>query len=194
MKKETLKFSGAWADAFGEPERKGVWFVWGQSGSGKTTFVMQLCKELARFGKVAYDSLEEGDSLTMRNTLVRCGMTDVKKNFILLNCESMTELSERLSKRRSADFVIIDSFQYTQMSYKDYIKLKEENREKLLIFISHASGTRPSGRSAVSVMYDAALKIWVEGYRAISKGRFFGRTGQYTIWEEQAKLYWGDNY
>ena len=65
--KETFKFGGEWAEAFGEPERNGVWFIWGRSGSGKTTFVLQLCKELARFGRVAYDSLEEGTSLTMKN-------------------------------------------------------------------------------------------------------------------------------
>jgi putative protein kinase ArgK-like GTPase of G3E family len=59
MKKETLKLTGAWADAFGEPERIGVWFIWGNSGNGKSSFVMQLCKELAKFGRVAYDSLEE---------------------------------------------------------------------------------------------------------------------------------------
>ena len=71
MKKETLKLTGAWADAFGEPERIGVWFIWGNSGNGKSSFVMQLCKELAKFGRVAYDSLEEGASLTMQNTLRR---------------------------------------------------------------------------------------------------------------------------
>ena len=50
MKKETLKLTGAWADAFGEPERIGVWFIWGNSGNGKSSFVMQLCKELAAAG------------------------------------------------------------------------------------------------------------------------------------------------
>ena len=60
MKKETYPLEGVWAEAFGEPERNGVWFIWGRSGSGKTSFTMALCKELAKFGKVAYDSLEEG--------------------------------------------------------------------------------------------------------------------------------------
>lgn len=192
VKHEGLKFSGAWADAFGEPERRGVWFIWGQSGSGKTSFTMQLCKELARFGKVAYDSLEEGDSLSMRNAIMRAGMADVKNNFLLLNCENMKDLTERLTKRKSPDFIVIDSFQYTQMSYKDYIKFKEANAQKLIIFISHADGHNPAGGSARSVMYDATMKIWVEGYKAFSKGRFFGPTAEYTIWEERAKQYWGE--
>ena len=40
MKKETYPFEGDWADAFGAPERGGVWFIWGRSGSGKTSFTI----------------------------------------------------------------------------------------------------------------------------------------------------------
>ncbi len=43
---DTYKLSDEWKAAFGEPERNGVWFVWGRSGSGKTSFVLKLCKEL----------------------------------------------------------------------------------------------------------------------------------------------------
>mgnify|MGYP000320329112 CR=1 FL=1 len=57
MKKETLKLTGAWAEAFGEPERIGVWFIWGNSGNGKSSFVMQLCKELAKFDTPELDPL-----------------------------------------------------------------------------------------------------------------------------------------
>ena len=46
--------------------------VWGKSGNGKTSFVLQLCKELTRYGKVAYDSLEEGSSLTMQKRPGAC--------------------------------------------------------------------------------------------------------------------------
>ena len=73
MRIETLPLEGAWRDAFGEPERHGVWFGWGGSGSGKTSFVLQLCKELCRFGRVAYDSLEEGACKTMQNAFIRTG-------------------------------------------------------------------------------------------------------------------------
>mgnify|MGYP000662431750 CR=1 FL=1 len=190
MKKETLKLTGAWADAFGEPERIGVWFIWGNSGNGKSSFVMQLCKELAKFGRVAYDSLEEGASLTMQNTLRRFNMAEVNRRFQLLDCEPMSELGERMDKHKSPDFYVIDSFQYTQMTYRDYIQLKEEFPDKLFVFISHARGKNPKGDAATSVMYDADLKIWVEGYVAFSKGRYQGATGEYTIWEKGAYDYW----
>lgn len=192
IKSNELKFEGEWFDAFGHPDRTGVWFIWGNSGNGKTSFVMQLCKELAKFGKVGYNSLEEGVSLSMQNAIKRYGLTEENRKVVFYDCEKMDDLSERLKKPRQPKFVIIDSFQYTQMSYKDYIKFKEDHRDKLLVFISHASGTQPSGRSAVSAMYDASLKVWVQGHRAFSKGRFIGEKGYYTIWEEGAKKFWGE--
>lgn len=192
IKNNELKFEGEWFDAFGYPDRTGVWLIWGNSGNGKTSFVMQLCKELAKFGKVGYNSLEEGVSLSMRNAIKRYGLAEENRKVVFYDCEKMNELSERLKRPRQPKFVIIDSFQYTQMNYKDYIKFKEAHRDKLLVFISHASGTMPSGRSAVSVMYDASLKVWVQGHRAFSKGRFIGEKGFYTIWEEGARKFWGE--
>ena len=192
LKRETYTFEGAWAEAFGQPEQNGVWFVWGGSGNGKTSFVLQLCKELSRFGRVAYDSLEEGASLTMQNAFVKMGMQDVARRFVLLDREGMEQLDARLGKRKSPDIVVIDSFQYTGMTFRDYQAFKERHADKLLIFISQADGSKPAGRTAVSVMYDAALKIFVSGYRAISKGRYFGTKGYYTIWEERARLIYGD--
>lgn len=191
MKFDTLDFEGEWAEAFGAPERRGVWFIWGNTGNGKTSFVMQLCKELCRFGRVAYDSLEEGACLTMQNTLRRFRMQDVNRRFLLLDSEPLEQLSLRMDRRKSPDFYVIDSFQYTQMTYAQYIRFKEAHRDKLLIFISHAAGKNPDGRSAKKVAYDASLKIYVEGYRAFSKGRFIGPRGYYDIWPEKAEEYHG---
>ena len=42
-KYNTFPFEGKWKAAFGTTERVGVWFIWGNSGNGKTSFVMQLC-------------------------------------------------------------------------------------------------------------------------------------------------------
>ncbi|MRY91405.1 hypothetical protein GKD63_23440, partial [Parabacteroides distasonis] len=104
--------------------------------------------------------------------------------------EDIPTLKIRLRRHKSFNIVIIDSFQYTQMTYRDYIQLKEEFPDKLFVFISHARGKNPKGDAATSVMYDADLKIWVEGYVAFSKGRYQGSTGEYTIWEKGAYDYW----
>ena len=187
--REVYAFEGALQEAFGQPEQNGVWLIWGRSGNGKTSFVLQLCKELTRYGKVAYDSLEEGDSLTMQNALMRVGMGDVGRRFILLN-ESLKELDTRLKRRRSPDIVVVDSFQYAHIDLKQYEEFIEQHKNKLIIFVSQADGLKPWGRTAQSAMYSASLKIWVEGYRAISKGRYRGNLGYYTIWAEKAEEYW----
>ena len=187
--REVYAFEGALQEAFGQPEQNGVWFIWGRSGNGKTSFVLQLCKELTRYGKVAYDSLEEGDSLTMQNALMRVGMGDVGRRFILLN-ESLKELDTRLKRRRSPDIVVVDSFQYAHIDLKQYEEFIDQHKNKLINFVSQADGLKPWGRTAQSAMYSASLKIWVEGYRAISKGRYRGNLGYYTIWAEKAEEYW----
>lgn len=182
--------SPEWAAAFGKPAKRGVWFVWGDSGNGKTSFVMQLCKELTRHGTVAYNSLEEGAEDTMKNALLRHDMLGVSRRLQVL-CEPIEEMEERMDKRKSPDFYVIDSLQYTQMTYREYQYFKEAHRDKLIIFISHADGKQPGGGVAKKVMYDASLKIFVEGFRAFSKGRYFGTEPHYTIWDVGAERYWG---
>ena len=184
-----LPFENEWYDAFLQPERSGVWFVWGNSGNGKTSFLLQLMKYLTHFGNVLFNSLEEADSHTLRCGMEREGMRGV--NGLTIVRENPLELDGRLRKKKSADIVVIDSFQYFGLTYKGYKEFKEANRGKLVIFTSHANGKNPSGRAAMSVMFDATMKIWVEGYRAISKGRYIGDKGYYTIWEEEAEIYWG---
>jgi molybdopterin-guanine dinucleotide biosynthesis protein len=157
-KYRTLDFQGTWLDAFGQPESRGVWFIWGASGSGKSTFVCQLCKELSRFGRVVYNSLEEADSFTIQRSFADAGLAEVRRR-VLLVYESMEDLSARLSESKSPAFAIIDSFQYTRMNYGQYINFKERHRDKLIIFVSHAEGKQPTGRSAKGVMYDSSLKI-----------------------------------
>lgn len=191
MKKRTIPFTGEWEEAFGEPERTGIWFVWGQSGNGKTGFLMQLSKELCKFGRVAYNSLEQGISLSMQQTLALNRMEEVGGKFILLNRESIEEMSQRMAKPKSPDFYIIDSFQYTGMTAAAYSEFVSQHRNKLIIFVSQADGRNPEGRPAKKAMFDADQKIFVEGFKAMSKGRFFGPKGYYIIWKEGAERYWG---
>ena len=186
LERATYRLSERWHEAFGEIDRTGVWLIWGKSGSGKTSFVLELCKELARFGRVAYDSL------TMKNAFIRAGMMDVARRVVLLNRESMADLHERLSRPKSPDIVVIDSFQYTRMRYAEYQRFKEAHADKLIIFVSHATGDKPKGQAADAVMYDATQKILVKGYVAISKGRF-KPGGRYVIWDEGARRVWGED-
>ena len=185
-----FEFDGAWEDAFSHPETSGVWFVWGNSGNGKTSFILQLIKYLTQFDKVLLDSMEEGTTHTLQESFTRLNMQESQRKLMIVK-ENAEELEKRLLCKKSPNIIIIDSFQYFQLTYVQYLKFKEKFPKKLLIFISHADGKFPAGRSAKSVMYDATLKIYVEGYRAFSKGRYIGKEGNFTVWPEKAKAYWG---
>lgn len=189
-----IQWDGAWYEAFGFVSRVGVWFIWGNSGNGKTSFIIQLMKSLARFFKVAFVSLEEGSDYTVQKSYEAHGITEARKRIILIEDETLEEIEARMNKAKSPHVWIFDSFQYLGLNYKQYREFKQSHRDKLIIFISHADGKQPMGRSARSVMFDATLKIFVEGYLAISKGRYIGENGGiFTIWKEGAAKYWGED-
>ena len=187
-KAQTYLLDGGLGASLGEVELTGSWIVWGGSANGKTRFALQLAKALAHHVRVAYDSLEEGMSLSMRHAIDDVGFADVKRNFVLLDGEGVGELRERLKRQRSPKVVIIDSLQYTGLTYTEYKALRAEFKNKLFIFISHADGRNPKGAVANSVKYDAFVKIYVEGYMAYPQSRFGGGE-PYTIWQLGAAKY-----
>lgn len=191
-KRKMIAIDGQWKALLGEPELSGVWFVWGPSANGKTTFVLQLCKYLTKFARVAYNSLEEGDSESIANAFRTVGMEAVKSRIVLLDREPIDELTERLKRPKSPDIIVLDSLQYSGLTYPQYKAFKNELRKKLLILISHANGREPAGRTAKTIRYDADIKIRVEGYVASAASRYGGGE-PYTVWEKGAELFHGKN-
>lgn len=184
----TMPFTGAWQALVGNPERTGAWIIWGRSGNGKTRFALQLGKYLTHFGRVAYNSLEEGASVAMRTAFLETGMQDTARRLVLLDKEPIEELQDRLRRHKSPEIIVIDSLQYTAMTYAQYRELCQEFRQKLFVFVSHAEGREPAGRVAKSIRFDANVKIFIEGYMAYAVSRYGG--GQpYTIWEHGAGQY-----
>ena len=197
---ETVEFAGEWLASFGRPELRGTWIIWGGSGSGKTTFTLMLCKYLANFGRVAYNSLEQGLSLSLQKAWERVGMGEAGNSVILLNKEELPELRARLNKRKSPEIIIIDSVQYLDgFNWVSFKKLKREYPDKLFIFISQAdrAGKDPDGKLAGKIRYDAEIKIKVEGFKAFVTTRYEdaerGEGGaDFIIWEQGAAEYWAE--
>lgn len=192
MKFKELPFDGEFLKLIGCPEVAGSWLIWGDSGNGKTRFALQLAKYLAQWCRVAYNSLEEGASKSMKKAFAEVGMDEVRRKVILLDNEPISELKERLKMRRSPDVVVIDSLQYSGLNYRDYVALRTEFKNKLFILISHADGKNPAGQTAKSIRYDAFVKIRIEGYKAYALSRFGGGE-PYTIWDEGSALYYNDD-
>lgn len=192
---KTADFDGAWLASIGLPVLRGTWLIYGGSGSGKTSFCLQLAKYLSQFGRVLYNSLEQGLSPTMQAAWIAGGMEEAGRRVKLLDREGYDELFERLAKRQSPEIVIIDSINYLRgLRLCDYQLLSQRYRKKLFVVVAHEKGGEPKGALAQAIRYDADVKIRVEGYRAMVTSRYAtGEVGgdDYIIWEDGAEAYWG---
>ena len=188
---KTLAFEGEWLDLIGEPELTGCWIIKGDSGNGKTTFNLQLAKYLTNFGKVAYNTIEEGARATFQRAFKKVNMKPCKGKLIVLHKEGYEELLARLRKPKSPNIIFIDSVQYFDADKRRIKAMINEFPNKLFIFISHVEGSnnKPTGSTAKAVMYDADVKITVEGFKAFPISRY-GGTVPYVIWKEGADDYW----
>ena len=187
-KRKEINFDGEWFDLIGHPEVKGLWLIWGQSGQGKTRFALQLTKYLAlKDYKVAYISLEEGDSKSLSKAFLETGVADCQRKIVVWYEMIAKDIIKKLNLQRSPQIVFIDSLQHLRKNYAWYIKLKERFPKKLFIIISHANeNNKPDGKAAKSVHYDAFVKIQVKDFIAYATSRYGGGT-PFTIWSEGAK-------
>lgn len=187
LKRPKMAFDGRWKEAFGCPAPTGLWLIWGNSANGKSSFTMQLAKYLCRFAKVFYNSIEEDTEASFIDNIRRNRMEEEEGRFYTAKL-TLKEMEARMNDPRKEDVFIIDSFQagnFTTKGPMGYEGLVERHPDKLIIFISRADGNKPQGRPADNCCWDAGVKIWVEGFRAICKGRFSAKPGvTFTIWEE----------
>lgn len=195
---EVADFAGRWLASFGRPELRGAWIVYGESGSGKTHFALELIKYLSGFvGRVAYDTLEQGLSLSFQNAWRDAAMHEAGSRVIVLEKEPVEDLQVRLRKRKSPDVVVIDSITaLVGFTRSVFIELINEFPNKLFVFIAHEEGGKPYPAIAQHVRKLSEVKIRVEGYKAFITTRFSGKGGEggsdFVIWEQGADEYWID--
>lgn len=186
-KYQVIDWGEEWSAPFGKPEMTDTWFISGPSASGKSSFVMQLSKELCHYGPVLYGSYEEGVSKTYQDRLLRHGMDEVQGRFKTFVDDTLHQLHDRLKSPgyKKVKFVVIDSFQYTGWTYGEAKSLVEAFPNKSFIFISQEYKGEPMGKAAVRLRYMAGVKVKVSNYKAYCIGRYTGEPGTfYTIWEE----------
>ena len=183
---KTLPWGGRWEEAFGLPEERATWFISGASASGKSSFVMQLAYELTHYGQVLYLSYEEGLNQSFQERMLRFDLDKRQGWFRVVTNDTLEDLTERLKKRHSAKFIIVDSF---QMSHWDYAEVENLVQnvfpKKCFIFISQEEKGQPTGKPARRLRYLADVKVRVQGFRAYCQGRFNPDAGNsFVVWEE----------
>lgn len=181
----TLPWEGKWAAAFGCPAVNELWTIQGASGSGKSSFSMQLARKLCEYGTVLYMSYEERVSQSFQQRLDRFKMNEVQGRFRIAVEDTIEELTARLKCKKSPRFIIVDSFQKSEWSYEATIELIRRFPRKSFIFILQEYKGQPLGKPASRLKYDAGVKVRVVGYKAYCQGRFIPEAGaHYVVWEE----------
>lgn len=182
---KTLPWGGRWAECFGLPEERATWFISGASANGKSSFVMQLAYELTNYGQVLYLSYEEGLNQSFQERLIRHELDKRQGWFRVVTNDTMNDLMERLKKRHSAKFIIVDSFQMAHWNYPETEALVRSFPRKCFIFISQEEKGQPMGKPAKKLRYLADVKVRVVGFRAYCQGRFNPDAGNsFVVWEE----------
>ena len=181
----TLPWGEKWSKPFGEPADNASWFISGASASGKSSFVMQLGKELCKYGLVLYLSYEEGVNQSFQRHMDYLKMDEVQGRFRVVTDDTYEELVARLRKPKSPKFIIVDSFQVSEWSYAQALELIRRFPRKCFIFISQEKKSAPMGSDAIRLRYICDMKVRVMGYKAYCQGRAIGEAGSYyVVWKE----------
>lgn len=167
-----------------------VMLIFGDSGNGKTNFILQMIRVLVESGTIAYISLEERFSYSIHRA-VSMHLGDVDEGVMFYDEKTtINELKDILRKQRAPKYVFIDSIQYWGINIEDYKALKEEFTNVGFIFVSHEKNQVPLGKMAQDIRYDADVKIHVKKFIAFVTSRFGGGM-PYCIYEQRARQYWG---
>jgi predicted ATP-dependent serine protease len=188
-------FEGKWRESFGQPERFAKWFITGPPGSGKSSFIYELCSYLIQFGnkRIDYNSHEEGDSQTTADKIERYGLA-IAPGFKVLDKVATPLWKQRLLNRQSASFGVMDSLQHGNMNkneYREFVRdLCNTRKGKSLIFISH----NIKDGYTLFVKHDCDIKIECRGFIAKPDISRYGGNKPFVIWEKGARKFWGKKY
>ena len=181
-------FEGTWLAAMGKPEKNFKAIIYWRPKNGKTEFCIMFAKYLTKYGKVLYNSFEQGHSKSLQDAFRRQQMMDVKGKIIVTHKERFEEMHHRLKIKKSPNIVFIDSVQHIKLTQDQWKQLINDFPKKVFIVISHAQGDEPKGGVADFIQYDVDISIHVKGFKAHCQGRF-GGGDDIIIWEEGHQRY-----
>lgn len=183
---DTYDIEGRWLDSFGLIEKNFKMSVTGDSGNGKTEFVVKFIKELClNFNvKADYYSYEQGHSKSLQTAIQRNKMEEVKGKVMFITGGTFDQLVTRLKRRGSAKIVVIDSQDYSELSTKQFKELLKLFSKKSFIVVSWAKNEKPKNQAARDIEYMSCIKVYVKNFKAYPRSRFGGNK-PFIIWDNK---------
>lgn len=176
----------------GDAEIGFTMLIWGESGSGKTTFAIRdLATYLAaNHGKVYYNSREQGEGAGIQKILSRCDLASIKDGrFMFGDRDTWSEMIHKI-KTIHPRYIFIDSSDYLNMTSEQYKQLLElchkgsKRQRKSIIIISWARNENPKSQYMCDVRYMVDIKCRVVKGVTLIDSRF-GATDSWHIFKRQ---------
>lgn len=184
----TLRFSGDWLEHIGEPEHNFKMLIYGHPKNGKTSYALQLAKYLTNYGKVWYNSIEEGRTKTFQDACRRNGLFDLPQRLFMMGDRyHYADTMEYLAGRDRGKFIFLDSRDYMKLTTEQYKRLTRKYPNKSFIIICWEQASKPAGKYAKDIEYMVDVVVHVEKFIAKSSGRF-GGFKPYSVWPERAPV------
>lgn len=160
---QTLLFEGDYQKLIGKPQVNFSLMVWGNPGSGKSTFSLGFANYLAsKFGKVAYLSSEEYGSYTLQDKLKRVGSISDKLFFI----------KDLAQFNKDFQFLVIDSVNNFGLELEQFTQLRKQHPSAGIILVMQATkGGQFKGSKAWEHDVDTVIEL-DNGKAFTTKNRF----------------------
>lgn len=184
-KYHTYPLSTEWVSAIGLPETNFRVLVYGFPGGGKTTFVLKLCKELAKHGRVYYNSIEQGEGKSLQDVVNLVEFpSEIRKNVKFGDKDTFDEMLIKIASLR-AKFVVIDSRDFINLTTLQYkLMIEKFPRIAFVIVCWEGSAGKPKGEFAKAILHMVDIKVHVKKGIATAQSRF-GATIPYKIFENE---------
>ncbi len=165
MRFETIGYKGRFKDVVGDPAMGFHMMVYGKPFQGKSSFVIELCKDLTHLGKgkVAYLALEEGISASMQKKII-----DRQAD----NIDGLDFLGAMPASFEGYCFVVIDSVSDRAIKRDTLRELFLRYSTVCFICIFHATKSG-SARGGLDYSHDMDVIIRIDNHKPfVEKNRF----------------------
>ncbi len=165
MRFKTIGYNGRFKDVVGDPAVGFHMMVYGKPYNGKSSFVIELCKDLAALnkGKIAYLALEEGISLSMQKKVIDRGAENV---------EGLEFKGSMPASFEGYGFIVIDSVSDRSISREKLREMFLQNPQTCFICIFHST-KEGTARGGLDYSHDMDVIIKIEAHKpVVEKNRF----------------------